>query len=812
MKNTALVIIMVVCGVLLCVTANAAVSESAPAGVDATETRTRVSFNLGWKFMRHDRDAEEIEGAEKVDFDDSGWRVLNLPHDWGIEGPFTDEIDAAEGRLPFPGIGWYRKSFKAPAEGKRVFVEFDGVMRYAQVWLNGEKVGGWPYGYSSFSFELTPHLRYGGQDNVIAVRCENEAESSRWYPGSGIYRNVWLTVVNPVHVAHWGTYITTPEVSDSRATVSIRVEVLNQSHQSEDVSVETTIVDADGSRVASSELSMKVDANGTGRFGQMMAVNSPVRWDTDNPYMYEAVTLVKTAGKVVDEYRTPFGIRTFRFDAEKGFFLNGRSMKIKGVNLHHGLGPLGTAVNRRAIERQLEIMKSMGCNAIRTAHNPPARELLTLCDEMGLLVMDEAFDEWFRGKMPNAYHNLFDEWAENDLRAMVRRDKNHPCVIAWSIGNEIPGLDSERGAETARRLADVCREEDPSRPVSIGNSARFRRVADAVKALDVVGSNYRSNTGDYDSIHAAYPEMKLVATESCALVSSRGVYFFPVKKVLNENRNGQVSSYDLTNLVFGGPPDEEFRAQEEAPYVAGEFVWSGFDYLGEPEPCEDVARSTYFGIVDLCGFPKDRYYLYQSQWTDEPMVHLLPHWNWAGREGVITPVYVYTNCASAELFVNGRSLGKKSKQKGVYRLKWEDVTYEPGSIKAVAYDEEGNALCSKEIKTAGEPAGIVLTPDRATIDADGYDLSFVTVKIVDKEGNFCPTADNKVNFKIDGPATIAAVGNGNSMSYESFRADNRKAFNGLCLLVVRSERTPGKIEITASSDGLESVSLTITGT
>jgi beta-galactosidase len=802
----------IVCGVLLFATASAAVSESSPAGPGETETRTRISFNLGWKFMKHDRDAAEIQGAEMAGFDDSGWRSLDLPHDWGIEGPFTDEVDSAEGRLPFPGIGWYRKRFKAPAEGKLVFVEFDGVMRHAQVWLNGEEVGGWPYGYSSFSLDLTPHLKYGDQDNVIAVRCENEAESSRWYPGSGIYRNVWLTVVNPVHVAHWGTYVATPELSDARAKVWIRTEVLNQTAEPKEVAVETVIVDADGRKVTGSELSTTIRANAKTELFYTTAVRDPVLWDVDNPYMYEAITLVKTAGEVVDEYRTPFGIRTFRFDADKGFFLNGRYMKIKGVNLHHGLGPLGTAVNRRAIQRQLEIMKSMGCNAIRTAHNPPARELLDLCDEMGLLVMDEAFDEWFRGKMPHAYHKLFDEWAERDLRAMVRRDMNHPCIIAWSIGNEIPGLGSQRGAETARRLAHICREEDPSRPVSIGNSARYSEVEDALKVLDVVGANYRSNTGNYDSALAAYPEMKLVATESCALVSSRGVYFFPVKKVMNENRDGQVSSYDLTNLVFGGPPDEEFRAQEEAPYVAGEFVWSGFDYLGEPEPCEDVARSTYFGIVDMCGFPKDRYYLYQSQWTDEPMVHLLPHWNWPGREGEITPVFVYTNCASAELFVNGRSFGKKSKQKGVYRLKWEDVTYEPGSIKAIAYDNAGKALCSKEIKTAGEPAGIVLIPDRGTIDADGKDLSFVTVKIVDRDGNFCPTGDNLVNFKINGPATIAGVGNGNSMSYESFRANHRKAFNGLCLVVVRPQRTPGKIEITASSNGLQSASLTIIGT
>jgi beta-galactosidase len=770
--------------------------------------RTTSSFNDGWKFMKHDADAPKIKGAQKADFDDSAWESIDLPHDWAILGPFTEEVDSAEGRLPFPGVGWYRKTFKAPAEGKHVFIEFDGVMKDAQVWLNGKKVGAWPYGYSSFSFELTDHLKYDGQKNVIAIRCENQIESSRWYPGSGIYRNVRLTVVEPVHVAHWGTYVTTPNVSNSRAIVKIQTLVENQTSEKKGVVIETTIIDAGGNKVAANEVSGKINFNASKRFTQKLKVSSPIRWDIDNPHLYKAITLIKTGGKVADEYETNFGIRTFRFEADKGFFLNGRNMKIHGVNLHHGLGPLGTAVSRRAIERQLEIMKEMGCNAIRTAHNPPAPQLLELCDRMGLLVMDEAFDEWHKGKVPNGYHNIFDEWAQKDIRAMVRRDKNHPSIILWSIGNEIVGLGTSKGSKITKMLADVCRNGDPTRPVSIGNSAPYDRVKDSLKFLDVVGWNYRQGTGQYDEKKRQH--LKQVATETCALVSSRGVYFFPVKKSKMESRDGQISSYDLTNLGFGGLPDDEFRAQEEFAGVAGEFVWSGFDYLGEPEPCEDIARSTYFGIVDLCGFPKDRFYLYQSQWTDEPMVHLLPHWNWEGREGQVTPVYCYTNCESAELFVNGRSLGKKSKQNRVYRLKWEDVKYQPGSIKAVAYDKTGRALCNKEIRTAGEPARIELIPDRTAIDADGRDLCFVTVKIVDKDGIFCPTADNRVNFKIAGPGQIAAVGNGDSMSYESFRADHRKAFNGLCLLVIRSEQIPGKIKVTATSDHLRSALLLIT--
>jgi len=784
---------------------------ASPANAAASSPRTRHAFNKDWKFLKQAIGDAEVKGVSDVGFDDSTWEPFDLPHDWGIEGPFTREVPSAEGRRPFPGVGWYRKTFKAPPKGKHVFIEFDGVMRYAQVWLNGEYVGGWPYGYSSFAFELTRWLKYDG-DNVLTVRCENEAYSSRWYPGAGIYRNVWLTVVEPIHIAHWGTYVSTPEVSDEETTLSTRYEIQNQSSDAHELIVETTIVDAQGTEIAVVSTRGELEPNASRVFDQRLKIKKPIRWDITNPYLYTAVTRLETNGEVKDEYHTPFGIRTFRFDAREGFFLNGRSMKIHGVNLHHGLGPLGTAVNRRAIERQLEIMKSMGCNAVRTAHNPPAPEQLALCDELGLLVMDEAFDEWFEPKVPNGYHVLFEDWAEKDLRAMVRRDRNHPSIILWSIGNEIVGLESENGAETARRLADVCREEDPVRPVTIGNSAPYNKTAEALKTLDVVGWNYRSGTGEYDEPQRREAGLKQIATETCAVVSSRGEYLFPVGPNRNVHRNGQVSSYDLTNLSFGGLPDEEFRAQEQFPWIAGEFVWSGFDYLGEPEPCEfqETARSTYFGIVDMCGFPKDRYYLYQSQWTDKPMVHLLPHWNWPGREGEVTPVFVYTNGDSAELFLNGKSLGVKQKKAGVYRLKWEEVKYQPGTINAVAYDKDGKALCSKAIRTAGEPARIELSCDRTAVQADGQDLAFVTVRILDKDGNLCPTADNLVQFTLDGPAEIAAVGNGNAMSFESFRANRRKAFNGLCLLVVRATETPESVTIEAASEALQSAHITIT--
>ncbi len=762
--------------------------------------RSRISFNRGWKFMLQD-----VPGAEKPDCDDSAWGPVDLPHDWAIGGPFNKDL-LEEGGLPFPGVGWYRKSFTiAPRDSdKVVYVEFDGVMRDAQVWLNGHYIGNWPYGYSSFAFDLSPYLHSGEQANVMAVRVENVANSSRWYPGSGIYRNVRLSITDPVHVAHWGTYITTPVVSATEATIRAHTTVENQGTREKTVILETAIYDAKGRKRASGVASAKVDGQGRHEFDQPLTVKQPKRWDIEHPHLYHAVTTVKVADMTVDEYTTSFGIRTFYFDADSGFFLNGRNLKIKGVNLHHDLGPLGIAVSRRAIERQLEILKEMGCNAIRSAHNPPAPELLELCDEMGFLVIDEAFDEWRKGKKKFGYNRWFDQWAEKDLRAMIRRDRNHPSIILWSIGNELrEQRDLVQGRSIARFLTDICHEEDPTRPVT----AAISRFAPEILAeglasvIDVVGWNYQWKR--YRAAHQAFPDRKQLATETSAVLSTRGVYHFPVEPYRRHESN-QVTSYDFLTLGFGAPPDSEFFALEQNPFVAGEFVWSGFDYLGEPEPYEDIARSTYFGIVDLCGFPKDRYYLYQSQWTTEPMVHLLPHWTWPEREGEITPVYCYTNCPSAELFVNSVSMGRKTKRPGEYRLKWEQVTYQPGTLEIVAYDENGDAVCREMIRTAGDPAQIKLTSDRTTVMADGTDLAFITVRITDQEGNFCPRANNLVKFQLAGPAQIAGVGNGNPLSFEPFQTDHRRAFNGLCLLILRAETGPGEILITATADGLAS--------
>ncbi|HIJ70497.1 MAG TPA: DUF4982 domain-containing protein [Planctomycetes bacterium] len=761
--------------------------------------RRRKIFNAGWRFVK-----EDIKNAQAFDFDDSNWRVLNVPHDWAIEGPFTKDVSFQGGYLPYPGVGWYRKTFEIPSDAQYVRIQFDGVMRDAKVWLNGKYIGHWPYGYSSFSFDLTEHVQRG-RKNVLAVRVENEDESSRWYPGSGIYRNVWLTFTGPVHVGHWGTFVTSERITNKSAFVNVKTQVENQGKKAEQVTLETVIYNAQGKKVAKNTTKKRIDKKANKEFEQELKVIKPIRWDINNPYLYKAVSIVKIDDELVDQYETRFGIRTFRFDADEGFFLNGRLIKIKGVNLHHGLGPLGIAFSRRAAGRQLEIMKEMGCNAIRTAHNPPAPEQLELCDEMGLLVMDETFDEWKKPKVPNGYNKLFDKWAEKDTRALLKRDRNHPCIILWSTGNEIPELHTKQGKKNARMFAEICRKMDPTRPVSSGIHLSIKLDEELADSFDVLGLNYWQDR--YEKIHNEFPKKPLLSTESSAVISTRGEYHFPVKRVPGGYRDKslQISSYDIANCGFGDLPDVEFKLQQEYRWLMGEFVWSGFDYHGEPDPYEDMwpAHSSYFGILDMCGFKKDRFYLYQSQWTNEPMIHLLPHWNWNGREGEVTPVYCYTNCARAELFVNGRSLGKKEKKMGEYRLKWNEVVYKPGSIKAVGYDDNGNVLCQKEIRTAGRPYRIELVADRETFTADGKDLCFVTVKVVDKEGHLCPEADNLVYFNIEGRGQVACVGNGNPISHESYQAKQRKAFHGLCLVVVRSTKHNGNISLTANSDGLK---------
>jgi beta-galactosidase len=785
----------------------------------------RSSFDENWKFLKGD-----AAGAEQPVFDDQSWRTLDLPHDWAIEGPFDVKFGPNTGGLPVAGTGWYRKHFSVPAadKGKFYSIEFDGAMSNSTVWLNGHELGGRPYGYSSFEFDLTPDLKFGAE-NVVAVRLTPEDASSRWYPGAGIYRNVWLVVTGPVHVAHWGTYITTPEVSEASATVSVKSEVRNRNGQATKATVETAILDAAGKQVGQQLALATIAAGGAATIDASIKVASPRRWDVNQPYLYQAVTTVRSGSQVLDRYVTPFGIRSIEFNRDKGFLLNGRVLKINGVCDHHDLGALGSAVNRRATERQLEILKGMGVNALRTSHNPPSPEMLEACDRLGVLVMDEAFDMWRRPKVRNGYSKYFDQWGERDMRDLVRRDRNHPSVILWSIGNEIPEQNSPDGAVIAKMLTGIAHQEDPTRPTT----SAFNSWADAIKngladQVDVPGFNYQPM--HYEQIQKEHPQWVIFGSETASCVSSRGVYDLPVapNAVLSTL---QVSSFDTVAPGWAYCPDVEFDAQDRLPNVMGEFVWTGFDYLGEPTPYGRAnqwpSRSSYFGIVDLAGFPKDRYYLYKSKWTSQPMVHVLPHWNWAGHEGQAIPIMAYTNAEEVELFVNGKSLRRKklgvdtvviptggnvsqSRQfTSKYRLEWE-APYAPGSLRAVAY-KGGTQVAVDEVRTAGPAARLRLVPDRSKISADGQDLSYITVRVEDKDGNLCPLAANLVQFKVEGAGKFEATDNGNAASIEPFQADRHTAFNGLALLIVRSRAgQPGRIQVTATSEGLAAATTVVT--
>jgi beta-galactosidase len=807
--------------IILCaVLASGVMPAAAKTGISSTAQR-RVGFDESWRFLKG-----EASGAQDPGFDDSKWRELDLPHDWAIEGPFDVKYDPQDGGLPFYGTGWYRKHFTVAAalNGRHLSIEFDGAMSNARVWLNGRELGGRPYGYIGFAFDLTPQLRYGDEDNVLAVRLDPEDNSSRWYPGAGIYRHVWLDITGPVYVGRWGTYITTPEVTDARATVSVKTQIQNQGDSTVKVVLQTAIQDAGGKEVAhtSNDASLAPGAITTVAVNPLR-VSRPQRWDIDHPQLYQAVSTIRQDGRVADRYVTTFGIRTIEFDAQKGFLLNGRHVKIQGVCNHHDLGALGTAVSRRATERQLQIMKSMGVNGIRTSHNPPSPELLEFCDRLGLVVMDEAFDMWRIPKKRNGYSKYFDQWADTDLRDMLLRDRNHPSVVLWSIGNEIPEQRRADGWQIAKRLADICHKEDPTRPVT----SAMNDPTDAIKnefaaQLDIKGLNYKPNL--YESVMRDHPQWILAGSETASTVSSRGVYHLPMEEKYGKSTDLQVTSYDIMAPPWATPPDPEFASQQKFPNVLGEFVWTGFDYLGEPTPYGSrqdwPSRSSYFGIVDLCGFPKDRYYLYKSVWTGEPVLHILPHWNWSGREGQPIPVMVYTNADEVELFLNNKSIGRRKlgidtvelpvgpnvspsrKYVSKYRLTWQ-VTYAPGTLRAVGY-KNGKQIATDKVPTAGVPAKIVLSPDRAAIAADGEDLSFVTVKILDRDGNFCPLADNLVRFRIEGPGKIAAVDNGNAATTEPFQADYRKAFNGMALAIVRAERAKaGSIRLSASAEGLQ---------
>ncbi len=802
----------------------------------------RQDFNTGWIFQLGDNPA-----AADPEFDDSGWRGLDLPHDWAIEGSFSRENPSGTGGGALPGgIGWYRKHFfvdEANA-GKRLRIDFDGAYMNATVYINGEELGTRPYGYIPFSYDLTPYLRLGAE-NLLAVKVDNSHQpNSRWYSGNGIYRHVWLTTLNPVHIAQWGTYITTEEVSEKSALLIIRTTLQSEGElpASKEVILQSQLLDAENQMVEEVISTQEVSSDWKGEVRQEILLTNPRLWELENPYLYSVKSVLsdKTTGEVLDTYYTPVGVRSFCFDATQGFILNDKRVKINGVCMHHDLGCLGAAINTRAIERQLEILKKMGCNGIRTSHNPPAPELLDLCDRMGFIVMDEAFDMWRKNKTPYDYARYFDRWHEQDLTDMVLRDRNHPSIFIWSIGNEVLEQWSDARADTltleqanlllnfgqdasmlakegelsvnsmlTRKLANMVKELDPTRPITSGcnesdpNNHLFRSGA-----LDMIGYNY--GIYRFADVPQNFPGKPFIVTESVSSLMTRGYYRMPSDSVyISPERwdkpfydpSFACSSYDNSQAPWGSTHEETWRHVKPNDFISGQYIWTGFDYLGEPTPYGWPARSSYFGIVDLAGFPKDVYYMYQSEWqSDLNVLHLFPHWNWTPGEEIDLWAY-YNNADEVELFLNGVSQGVRSKKEGDFHVMWR-LKFEPGSVKAVSR-KNGEVVAEQEICTAGEAAQIRLTPDRNHILADGKDLSFIMVEIVDKEGNLCPNAENEVTFTVEGSGRIAGVDNGSPISLESFKENHRKAFYGKCLLVVQNNGQSGEIRIKAESEGLK---------
>jgi len=920
--------------------------------------RREINFNSDWVFAKG-----EQPGAEAADFDDSAWQAVRLPHDWAISGPFNPKENGYAGKLPWKGMGWYRKTFTFDKvdSGRRVYFDFDGVMAFPKVYVNGQLAGQWDYGYMSFRVDATPYVKFDGT-NVLSVQVDTRNHGTRWYPGAGIYRKVTMIVCEPVHIAHWGTYITTPEVSDSEATVRVRTTIDNHLDTESEVAVEVMLFDPDGREVAKSIKNDTISAAGSRELDLPLEITNPKRWDIKDPKLYTARIIVRAGNEIVDAYVTTFGIRRFRFTADDGFHLNGRRVQLYGVNLHHDHGPLGAAFYTRAMERQLEIMREMGVNAIRTSHNPPSPELLDLCDRMGFVVWDEAFDKWddkadrVKGQPP------LEEYGEKQIRNLVMRDRNHPCIVVWSIGNEIGNQPYDREGKSPERvkfMGDFVRKYDATRPV--GMSCHIPGTADEpiLDSLDLTGWNYARR---YANFRQHYPDKPIIYSESASALSTRGFYELPLPNGKTEfSKQNQVDSYDLNSAAWSDIPDKEFKLMEDDDFVAGELVWTGFDYIGEPTPFSQEARSSYFGIVDLCGIPKDRFYLYRSYWRpDVTTVHILPHWNWPDRVGQNVPVFVYTNGDSAELFLNGKSLGRRTKGQlperpadfaqgksatassvesgnvhvavnandadrskrwcavdagaeqwwqvdlgeiqpirylaidfekeaknygyeikvstdastwqsivtkstsrfprwggptrsfhevdalaryvrieftelgrgtwasirefGVYpekvesdyyavtykyRLRWNDVVYEPGELKAVAY-KNGKKIGQAIMRTTGKPAKIRLTPDRKELAATGEDLCYILVEALDEKGTLCPLANNSVRFKVDGPAEIAGVGNGNPLSLEPFQSDNRKLFYGKAMLILRTkDKQAGRVLITAESEGLTSAKVSV---
>lgn len=782
--------------------------------------RSEYLLEKGWKFTKG-----EVSNAEAPAFNDTKWETVTIPHDWAIFGPFDKNNDLQNvavtqnfetqaslktgrtGGLPYVGTGWYRTTFHS-TPGKQTTLIFDGAMSEARVFVNGKEACFWPYGYNSFYCDVTGLVNEDGKNNVLAVRLENRPQSSRWYPGAGLYRNVHVVTTEKIHVPVWGTQITTPFVKDEYASVCLHTTILNAGKT--ELTVTTDIVDADGQVVSTK--TNKGYINHDQPFTQNFIVEQPKLWSPETPVLYKAVSKIYAGDTLLDTYTTRFGIRTIEYVPDKGFYLNGKRRKFQGVCNHHDLGPLGAAVNVAALRHQLTLLKDMGCDAIRTSHNMPAPELIELCDEMGFMMMLEPFDEWDIAKCDNGYHRFFNEWAEKDMVNMLRQYRNNPCVVMWSIGNEVPTQWSPEGYKVAKFLQDICHREDPTRPVTCGMDQVKSVLANGFAAmLDIPGLNYRAHM--YDEAYERLPQNLILGSETSSTVSSRGVYKFPVERKAGAMYDDhQSSSYDLEYCSWSNIPDIDFARAEDHDWTIGQFVWTGFDYLGEPSPYDTNAwpnHSSMFGIIDLASIPKDRYYLYRSVWNKEAeTLHILPHWNWEGREGEKTPVFVYTNYPSAELFINGKSYGRQTKRKdgtveNRYRLMWYDAVYQPGEVKVVAYDEQGNPAAEKTIRTAGKPHHIELVTDRTSLQVDGKDLAYITLRIVDKDGNLCPNDGRLVNFKVKGAGKYRASANGDPTCLDLFHKPEMHAFGGMLTVIVQSGEKVGDIELQATAKGVK---------
>ena len=788
--------------------------------------RSEYLLEKGWKFTKG-----EVSNAEMPAFNDAKWETVDIPHDWAIFGPFDKNNDLQNvavtqnfetqaslktgrtGGLPYVGIGWYRTTFHS-TPGKQTTLIFDGAMSEARVFVNGKEACFWPCGYNSFYCDVTSLVNEDGKNNTLAVRLENRPQSSRWYPGAGLYRNVHVVTTEKIHVPVWGTQITTPYVKDEYASVCLRTTILNAGKT--ELTVVTDIMDADG-QVVSTKTNKGVINHGQ-PFTQNFIVERPKLWSPETPVLYKAVSKIYSGDTLLDTYSTRFGIRTIEYIADKGFYLNGKRRKFQGVCNHHDLGPLGAAINVAALRHQLTLLKEMGCDAIRTSHNMPAPELVELCDEMGFMMMLEPFDEWDIAKCDNGYHRFFNEWAEKDMVNMLRQYRNNPCVVMWSIGNEVPTQWSPEGYKVAKFLQDICHREDPTRPVTCGMDQVKSVLANGFAAmLDIPGLNYRAHL--YDEAYERLPQNIILGSETSSTVSSRGVYKFPVERKAGAMYDDhQSSSYDLEYCNWSNIPDIDFARAEDHEWTIGQFVWTGFDYLGEPSPYDTNAwpnHSSMFGIIDLASIPKDRYYLYRSVWNKEAeTLHILPHWNWEGREGEKTPVFVYTNYPSAELFINGKSYGRQTKHKNGtvenrYRLMWHDAVYQPGEVRVVAYDEQGNPVAEKTVRTAGKPHHIELVTDCSSLQADGKDLAYVTLRIVDKDGNLCPNDGSLVSFKVKGAGKYRASANGDPTCLDLFHKPEMHAFGGMLTVIVQSGEKTGEIELQATAKGIKTGTIRI---